>query len=219
MKEIFAIKKQSLAGIAFLLAAYVSVSLTACGRVDDSVLPGTSNVLETDTAILTESEKELSLEDAALADRAAEILWAEYSLPSKEHFEVEVSQHASGGGATVEFELQIGGYSTWETYYVYFQTDGSVERVFDVSAGEYSRYLENATPERIASAETALSEHLAPHGDKYSGYYLSIDDEGYLCLSFEVIVELDPPFWAEEGGCGIDHEHKFFHERICSAKE
>ena len=211
-------RKRVFTRLLLLLTVGVLASLIACGRVDDSALSGTSNVLETDTAILTESEKELSLEDAALADRAAEILWAEYDLPERTHFDEDVSHHVSNGRASVRFTLRIGRYRTSESYAVYFEADGSILRVVDVSGGEYSRFLENATPACLSAAEAALAEQLK-HCEEHSDYYLGIDESGCLCLSAEVIVKLNPPPWEKDGGCGIDHEHKFFNQRICSARE
>ena len=158
----------------------------------------------------------LSPADREIADLAAEALWAEHDLPDREHFRVEVT-HGSNGNSNiyVDFELYIGGYRTWESYGV---TLNARREVTGISGGyeNYRRFLEGATPEAVAAAEAALAEQWKPYGE-HSGSYLSIDNEGYLCLSCEVIVELDPPFWEQEGGCGIDHEHKFFHERICSA--
>ena len=58
---------------------------------------------------------------------------------------------------------------------------------------------------RIAAAKAGLDRQIARYGDKHSGYYFTVDDEGYLCLTCEVIV--DKAFG--------DHEHKFFTERIC----
>ncbi len=203
-----------------LLAIALSVLLTACGLADEPADLGATLPPEIETAasVLTDPEKGLSAEDTALVERAAEILWAEYDLPAREHFEVDVRRHVSNGRSSVAFELCIGGYRTWESYTVYFEADGSVMKVSDTSMGEYSRFLEDATPDRVSAAKAALTKQLASF-DRHSGYYLTVDKEGYLCLSSEVIVELEPPFWEKDGGCGIDHEHKFFNERICGAHE
>ena len=208
---------------ATLAIVILSALLAACGRGEGSSAHGEVVSSETETAvsILTDPEKGLSPEDAALADVAAGILWAEFDLPDRAHFETQVRRHVSNGTANVEFELRIGGYHTYESYKVYFEADGSVKNISDICTGEYSRFLENATAERIAVAEAALANQLAEY-DRHSGYYLTIDEEGYLCLSAEVIVEITPSLLDKlfsEDGCGIDHEHKFFHQRICGASE
>lgn len=77
----------------------------------------------------------------------------------------------------------------------------------------YEKFLPYVTDELISAADLALSNTLAEHPDDHSGIYLGTDMDGYLCLCTEIIVDLEP---AEEGktGCGIDHDHVFYRERI-----
>lgn len=76
----------------------------------------------------------------------------------------------------------------------------------------YNEYMPFVTDALIYEAEQSLSASI-PDGSKSYGYYLRTDEEGYLCLAVEVIVNLEP---AEEGhgGCGIDHDHVFYDARI-----
>jgi hypothetical protein len=204
-----------------LAAVLLAAGVTSCGIKDEADSRDTERSSESATAILADPETEPSPEDTALIDRAAEILWEEYDLPAREHFEAKVQRHVSNGTANVRFELRIGGYHTYESYQVYFEADGSVKKTVDISRGEYSRFLKNATAERIAAAKAALADQLAEY-DRHSGYYLTIDEDGYLCLSAEVIVEITPSLLDKllsEEGCGVDHEHKFYNERICGARE
>jgi hypothetical protein len=75
------------------------------------------------------------------------------------------------------------------------------------------------TDELIEQAEDKIAAAIANYPEN-SGYYLSTDSEGYLCLCVEVIREIDPPNVVVDGdytissGCNIDHEHLFFGERI-----
>ena len=197
-----------------VLAMALTILLPACSpsRPPEETVGGPA---EANPGIEIELPSE---EDRALADRAAEILWTEYDLPERTHFDEDVSHHVSNGRASVRFTLRIGRYRTSESYAVYFEADGSILRVVDVSGGEYSRFLENATPACLSAAEAALAEQLK-HYEEHSDYYLGIDESGCLCLSAEVIVKLNPPPWEKDGGCGIDHEHKFFNQRIGSARE
>ena len=68
----------------------------------------------------------------------------------------------------------------------------------------------------LAAAEAELEAFLASCDDyKGGGGYLTIDKEGDLCLSAEIIVEKKMTLpWEDE-----DHEHKFFSLRICKAEE
>ena len=67
----------------------------------------------------------------------------------------------------------------------------------------------------LKRAEEKISQQASQYS-KRGDFYLSADEENYLCLCMEIIVELEPPSGGEwlEGGCGIDHEHVFFRERI-----
>ena len=179
------------------------------------------NETETDSSILIDpdktepvTEKVLTPEEEALVQTAAEALWAEYDLPAREHFSVDIYPHATDGSNLVDFTLCIGGYRTYEDYSIRVSAAGTVT---DIRAGSYNyrQFVESATPEMIAAAETALSEQLKAYGEERTWGYLTIDDEGWLCLSCEIIVELETKFWQQNGGCGVDHDHVFINERIC----
>ena len=74
------------------------------------------------------------------------------------------------------------------------------------------------TDELVATAENKITEAVSAYSNS-SDFYLQIND-GYLCLFVEVIKHLDPSSSQEtegevlDGGCGIDHEHLGFSERI-----
>ncbi len=151
-----------------------------------------------------ETEAPLTPEEEALVETAAEALWVKHDLPAREHFKVSVHPHASNGSSRVQFTLVIGGYRTNEYYNVRLSPEGEVTEI-DGGYHNYRQFINGATAEKIAAAEAGLDGQIARYGDKHSGYYLTVDDEGYLCLTCEVIV--DKAFG--------DHEHKFFTERIC----
>ena len=196
----------------------VPLLLTGCEVLDD-LIPGdtySESIVcypDTDTgsSILTDPEKTspeteapLTPEEEALVELAAEALWAGRDLPAKGYFKVSIHPHASDGSNRVRFTLHIGGYRTDEYYNVRVSADGEVTEI-DGGYHSYRQFIKGATAERIAAAEAGLDRQIARYGDKHSGYYFTVDDEGYLCLTCEVIV--DKAFG--------DHEHKFFTERIC----
>lgn len=89
---------------------------------------------------------------------------------------------------------------------------------------EYQGRLSGVTDKLLRAAEEKLAEETAIYPEN-SGYYLTVDQEGYLCLGVEVIRRIDPPIseaitdedggeYVIEAGCNIDHEHLFFQERI-----
>lgn len=79
---------------------------------------------------------------------------------------------------------------------------------------DYPEYREAATQEAIWAAKQKIDEQIKEY-DNHSIYYLSVDEEGYLCLNTEIIVPIPKEERNEMRGCG-DHEHVFITERICS---
>ena len=201
-----------------LLALLSVLLLTAsCAhRLPDERLPK----LPAETKVQENTQAEtLSPEELTLVDRAAEALWEAYDLPDRQHFRPSV-YYDSTGTVEVVLRLCIGGHRTNERYIARFSADGELLSTDAVGEGTYLPYLKTLDPADLAAAEAALADFLAPYDDYKGGVALSIDGEGYLCLSGEFIVELDPPPLSglfSEGGCNIDHEHKFFNHRICPA--
>ena len=238
-------KKTAVFALAALLA--VSLPLTACdlliepfpGETDHdtvicypdteggSYIPADGTLPNDDTELSTQSDAEttpaepeapsettpvdpyaeLNQEERKLCEVAAEALWDAYDLPHVSHFRVSVNPHASNGSNRVQFTLYIGKYRTDESYNVRVSAAGEVT---EISGGysNYHQFVGYATPEKIAAAEAVIG----------SGGYLTIDKEGWLCLSREDIVSIIPETDAEGNeileGCG-DHKHVFTHERIC----
>lgn len=222
-------KKTLLVSLLLLFVA-TALLLAGCGNPAED-FPGEGTAANpvagavSGTAAETEADRDftdaegnlLSPEDQALAEVAAEALWNQRSyLPGRKHFSVRVIAH-SDSTYVVRFTLCIGGYRTGEYYSVSLAGDGQVIEI-NGSNTNFRQFVANATLEKIAAAEASLAEQMGHYADKEnSGYYLSIDNEGYLCLSCEVIVQLSGG--AEgDGGCGIDHEHKFFTARICGTE-
>ena len=193
--------KKPVVAVLAAVSLTVLLLLTGCDGLEDLIPRDTyteSIVCYPDT------EAPLTPEEEALVEIAAEALWAQHDLPARERFKVSIHPHADNGSNRVQFTLRIGDYSTNESYNVRVSAEGEV---IDIDGGyhNYRQFISGATAERIAAAEAGLDGQIARYGDQHSGYYLSIDKEGYLCLTCEVIV--DKAFG--------DHEHKFFTERIC----
>lgn len=201
-----------------IAAIMLSFLLTGCAHsLPDERLP--KRTAETKTSETAQAET-LSPEEQTLVDRAAEALWEAYDLPDRRHFRPSVYDYESAGTVEVMLRLCIGGYPTGERYTARFSADGELLSTGAVNEGIFLPYLEALTPADLAAAEAALADFLAPYDDYKGGASLTIDDEGCLCLSGEFIVEPDPPPLSglfSEGGCGIDHDHKFFNHRICPA--
>ena len=193
--------KKPVVAVLAAVSLTVLLLLTGCDGLEDLIPRDTY----TESIVCyPETEAPLTPEEEALVELAAEALWAQHDLPAREHFKVSIHPHASNGSSRVQFTLRIGSYRADEYYNVRISAEGEVTEI-DGGYHNYRQYLKGATPDRIAAAEAALADQLKDYGDQHSGYYLSIDQEGWLCLNCEVIV--DKAFG--------DHEHKFFTERIC----
>ncbi len=82
-------------------------------------------------------------------------------------------------------------------------------------------YVKDIDGYLLRAAEEKITEEVSGYSNN-GGFDLQVY-KGYLCLYVEVIVKLDPPApdISVDGtadyvlnGCGIDHEHRFFSERI-----
>lgn len=99
----------------------------------------------------------------------------------------------------------------------YFLTLPQSGKTLELS-DEEARFVPYITDTLVAEAERKILEQTAQYGEN-SGFYLQITD-GYLCLAMEIIKDLTPPepTGTEAGnilsGCGIDHDHIFYSERI-----
>ncbi len=119
----------------------------------------------------------------------------------------------------VSYTLQVCGMTTQESYELAFSellvhTDTHARH-----KGEISRYLKtDGFLEAINTAKYKVYSACEKHGEPYA--YIDLDSEGYLCVQSEIIVDINPPKLDEYGnemsGCGYDHEHLFFTERVCN---
>lgn len=79
--------------------------------------------------------------------------------------------------------------------------------------GEQNEFLGDVDPDLLKAAEEKL-ESQTSHFSHRSDFFLEVY-QGELCLCIEVILYIDSSAEKENGtGGGIDHEHKFFRERI-----
>lgn len=117
----------------------------------------------------------------------------------------------------VFYRLMIQGVSTEECYTVYLDKSYNLLETKALNPGEYSKYLSDEEfLQALEAAVTRLDKKTAQYTS--SPRYRLREEQGYLCLHFEEIMDIDPPRVDEYGntsGCNIDHEHIFFSEKIC----
>ena len=148
----------------------------------------------------------------------------EYGIDDLDNYSVSISEHASKPQKTVRYELYLFGYRTHESYSVTIDNNGTILNCNDANAGNYSRFLPYLTIEKLQDAEEKLKNKMSEY-DSSSYMYLGINSNGQLCLSFETIVDIDPPkVQMVDGeiinsGCNIDHKHVFESEVVCDINQ
>ena len=150
-----------------------------------------------------------------------EVVRIAYNGLIMESYPVQIRADAVTVETDVEIETDARTEPDGETETInILDVDGKKYLVLPVS-GEKVRlsqselaYVDEIDPALLKAAEEKLTAQLAQYSNN-SGLYTGVTD-GYLSLCAEVIVRIDPPNPSEYGnsGCGIDHEHLFFSERI-----
>ncbi len=205
----------------FILALILSFSSCMAPVDTSSDLPSDTNGDSiTDTSVNTDppiDTREYS--DAVKA--ATEALFKEYPMLEKlgtAPFEIEEREHTNDADQiNISFDLMLCGLNTYESYYVTLIRDGddyTVQRCFGSNEGKYSKFFFECTDEKIEAAKAKIETELDPDFPS-SGFYLTTDIEGALILQCEQIIDLTPPAGETGGGCGIDHEHRFYEAVIC----
>ena len=84
-------------------------------------------------------------------------------------------------------------------------------------SGAFVSLLDRVDTNLLAEAEEKISNEVSKYTDDFD-FELQTNQNGNLCLSVELILKIDLSNVVsgehQVAGCGIDHEHKFFIERI-----
>lgn len=160
----------------------------------------------------------LSEENAKIRAIADPIVMESYGLSAADLYFYEVMINTNNeGGIIVYYKLCFYGYDTYEHYWVNLSSEYEFEAIKESELGNFSCFLSDITEKKIKDAEKELDEKLKGL-ESVSERFLSIDDDGNLCLTAEVIENIDPPIADENGnteGCGLDHRHVLETAVIC----
>lgn len=120
----------------------------------------------------------------------------------------------------VSYHLSFLGMNTDEHYSIYIDKEMELVETNAYSEGEFSKYIgDDAFISALSTAKKAIENQTAEYNETNNFYFMETD--GYICLCSEIIVKIDPPRYETDeegnsyGGCGIDHDHLFFTEKIC----
>ena len=158
------------------------------------------------------------------------ILWTDWDgLNEKDHIIVEYEKleeltydEYPDGGWTPQYEVIAVSVRPAEIASCISTEEGSYVLTLPKSKekikvkDELNRFIPYITDALVEAAENKLVSDIAQYSNN-SGFYLQVSED-YLCLVQEVIHYMDPPADTDSeyvvGGCGIDHKHLFFSERI-----
>ena len=193
------------AGISFYLDAILN------GKIDDEDMP----TLYLDKSIYVNgsnteniSVSYISLDNSS-KERIDSSLYKISTLPIGEYYVIFYID-ANNCGYEYIFKLiidhSIDDHILNDDSSTYLVLPSSKEKisVYGAAAG----YLDRIDLELLATAESQLSS--------FEAVYLTLDDENYVCLGCESIVDIDPPNVIDgmTSGCGIDHKHVMEEYRI-----
>ena len=190
-----------------LAATFLILSICSCAQNEKFINPW--------------EDPALSEEDAAIRAISDAAVMQKYNLKAEDIYLYDaVINTNSKGGFIVYYKLCFYGYDTYEHYWVNLSSDLELENVTDSDFGVYSRFISSVNEKSIKSAEAELDEKLKTY-EGVSEKFLSIDNDGNLCLTVEVIEDIVPPLSDENGnteGCGLDHRHILISAIVCENK-
>ena len=191
----------------FFLVAIILICASSCQKTQEFVNPW--------------EDPSLSESDAMIRKISDAAIMQEYGLEAKDIYLYSIQINTNNqGGIIVYYKLCFYGYDTLEHYWVNLSPDYTLQKVTGSEIGAYSSFISSISEDAVKNAEKALDEKLSLY-EEVSEKFLSVDEGGNLCLTVEVIKNIDPPIPNEYGdtqGCGIDHEHLLISETVCKSK-
>lgn len=111
-------------------------------------------------------------------------------------------------------ELELPSYISYKNskYFLTLPLSGE-----ELKLDKYIHHFTEIDFETIRTAEAIILAQV-PQDVRSSVFYLSEDENGYLCLCKELVVDIVPPK-AGMGGCGYDHDHVFLKEPLTVIQE
>lgn len=208
--------------VVLLLSAAMIFSLYSCSTVQPQEHDSESSAISSEES--TEESTEETTEETVLSAEeelqiyriATEAINDEFGDVDLSSFEASIYKFKSGE-FSVSYTFVLCGIRTEEGFSVELTPELEVKRTYSDNIGKYSKYLNDIEfKTAVEAAKEKITKQVEAYGQKIEKnmlYYVEID--GYVCVSTEIIVDLDPPAGQNMGGCGIDHDHIFFTERIC----
>ncbi|MBQ8407312.1 MAG: hypothetical protein IJY39_00460 [Clostridia bacterium] len=191
----------------------LALSLFSCNTQKDVDVISDSSENLTDR-----SDMEFSDAEFAILEASDKIFTETYGFKDLSLFYVNISEWKDQNRYTVSYHLTFNGIRTDEYYCIELDKNKDMIKTDAYGKGEFSKYIGDKTFMNALSAAKKSIEIQTASNNKPNHFYFT-EQDGYLCP--EIIVDIDSPEYQTDengysyGGCGIDHEHIFFSEKIC----
>lgn len=174
-----------------------------------------SEITAEDAPITVAGEDALSDEFKPLNEKAKAYIAQKYGVSALKFVLFESAEvidnrmNKYNGSPELAYRIEVYGYG-WGRIEFTFDSEGEIVRHFGLN-DEPLAYAEMLTKEKVDRAAARIANQA---GKPIEGkeYYYFIDDQNYLCLGTEIIVEFDE--LQPDGSITHDHRHIFYKERL-----
>lgn len=202
---------RSIKTVLLLFLTVISLFFVACapeeGAVSESVAEDAPTTVAGEDAIADEFKQLNEKAKAYIAQKYGVSALQFVSFDSAEVIDNRMYKY--NGSPELAYRIEVYGYG-WGRIEFTFDAEGEIVRHFELNE-EPLAYAEMLTKEKVDRAAARIAKQA---GKPLEGrdYYFFIDDQNYLCLGTEMIVEYDE--LQPDGSITHDHRHVFYKERL-----
>ena len=199
----------------FTVLLLLALSLFSCNTQKD--VDETSDPSEN---LTDRDDMEFSDAELAILEVSDKIFTETYGFKDLSLFYINISEWKDRDRYTVSYHLTFNGIRTDEYYRIELDKNMSLLETDAYNEGKFSKYIGNPSlMDAMQAARKSIESQTTAYNEPNHFYFT--EEDGYLYLCSEIIVDIDPPEYQTDedgyiyGGCGIDHEHIIFSEKIC----
>ena len=202
---------RSIKTVLLLFLTVISLFFVACAPEEEAK----SEITEKDAPITVAGEDALADEFKPLNEKAKAYIAQKYGASALKFVSFESAEvidnrmNKYNGSPELAYRIEVYGYG-WGRIEFTFDSEGEIVRHFELNE-EPLAYAETISQEKVDRAAARIAKQA---GKPLEGrdYYFFIDDQNYLCLGTEIIVEFDE--LQPDGSIMHDHKHVFYKERL-----
>lgn len=197
--------------VLLLFLTVVTLFFVACAPEEEAK----SEITAEDVPITVAGEDALADEFKPFNEKAKAYIVEKYGVSALKFVSFESAEvidnrmYKFNGLPELAYLIDVYGYG-WGRLEFTFDAEGGIARHFELN-DEPLAYAEMLAKEEVDRAAARIAKQA---GKPIEGreYYFFIDDQKYLCLGTEIIVEFDK--LQPDGSTMHDHDHVFYKERL-----